>query len=81
MLLPQGPAIKAIIELATNNEFFLQAFLYSWEAATTNGYTDDELTAIGSGQGIEWYGEYFKIEDPDASQIKCNVNFKKCFRN
>jgi len=74
---PQGPAIEAIIELASDDAFFLQAFLYSWSIATTNGF-DESLTPIGEGQGHGWYDQYFVVEDED--QKKCKVNFKKCFK-
>ena len=74
---PQGPAIEAIIELASDDAFFLQAFLYSWSIATTNGY-GDSLTPIGNGQGHGWYDQYFVVEEDGGK--KCKANFKKCFR-
>lgn len=64
---PEGPAIKAVIEFATNNEKFLQAFLYSWAAATTNGYKDGELTAIGSGP-VMWDGNSFDNQGTEVEQ-------------
>jgi len=64
------------LSFAGNELDWVRAYVRSWNVATTNGFADSDLWAIGSGEGLEEFNTVIEAEELENS---CTADLNICW--